>query len=93
MAALLYLRQTIFWLPHPIGFIMLVNPIMHTYWFSIFVGWLAKSLVTRYGNRDTYDRIRPFFIGLIAGELLMVMLAAVVAMSLGIPVPVDLNRQ
>jgi hypothetical protein len=93
MGLLLYLRRSIFWLPHPIGLIMLVNPLMRAQWFSLLVGWACKALVTRYGNRDAYERIRPFFIGLIVGELLMVMAGAAVAMSLGIQVPVHINRQ
>lgn len=71
MGGLLYFRRRIFWLPHPIGMIMLVNPIMGSYWGSILIGWLAKSLVTKYGNKGTYLRARCFFIGLIVGELLM----------------------
>jgi hypothetical protein len=92
MIALLYFRQTMFWLPHPIGLIMLVNPIMSTYWFPIFLGWIAKHLVTKYGNRDTYARSRALFIGLIAGELLIVMLALYFSYSLNVRIPIDLNR-
>ena len=93
MAALLFCRQYIFWLPHPIGMIMLVNPIMITYWFSIFIGWLAKSLVTKYGNKDTYSHMRNVFIGLIVGELLIIFLALLVTnfSESGIR-PIDLNR-
>lgn len=71
MGGLLYFRQRVFWLPHPIGMIMLVNPLMHSYWFSIFLGWLLKTLFTKYGNKDTYARGRYFFVGLIVGELIM----------------------
>ena len=92
MALLLFLRQSLFWLPHPIGMIMLVNPIMGAYWFSILLGWLCKSLVTSYGNKDAYARVRPLFIGLVAGELLMVVVGMVVAYLLEVPVPVSLNR-
>jgi len=79
MGALLYFRQNNFWLPHPIGLIMLINPLMASYWFSIFLGWLAKSLVTKYANKETYAKVRGLFIGLIVGEFLIVMLALIVA--------------
>lgn len=92
MAALLYLRQTLFWMPHPIGLVMLVNPIMRYYWFSIFIGWAAKAVVTRYGGKNTYIRVRGLFIGLIAGELLMVALAGLLSILLDMPVRMDLNR-
>ena len=71
MVALLYFRQRVFWIPHPIGFIMLVNPLMSEYWFSILLGWLFKTMVSKYGNKDTYARFRYLFIGLIVGELVM----------------------
>ena len=92
MAALLYGRRFIFWLPHPIGMIMLVNPIMSTFWFSIFLGWLAKTLVTRYGNKDTYGKLRCMFIGLIFGELVIVVAAMIVSAYLQKPMSIDLNR-
>ena len=76
MGALLYFRQVVFWLPHPIGMIMLVNPIMGTYWFSIFLGWFFKTGVSKYGNKETYDKARMLFVGLIVGELLMCLFGA-----------------
>jgi len=92
MAALLYFRQFLFWLPHPIGMIMLVNPIMTAYWFSIFLGWVAKSLVTKYGTKDTYARVRCLFLGLIVGELTIVALSMILTIWLGTRIPIDLNR-
>ena len=92
MAALLYFRQTLFWLPHPIGMIMLVNPIMGAYWFSILLGWLAKSLVTKYGSKNAYVKARSLFIGLIIGELLMVVIAMVLSHILETKIPIGLNR-
>ncbi len=92
MAALLFLRQTFFWLPHPIGLILLVSPIMKYYWFSIFLGWIAKTLVTRYGSKNAYLQARGLFIGLIAGELVMVVLAMALSLALDLPIHLDLNR-
>ena len=92
MGGLLYLRQFVFWLPHPIGMIMLVNPIMQTYWFSIFLGWVFKSLVTKYGNKDTYKNMRCMFVGLIVGELIIIVLAMLVAIWTGKNIRIDLNR-
>ncbi|MFC1582832.1 DUF6785 family protein, partial [Planctomycetota bacterium] len=74
MALLIFGRRFWFWLPHPIGLIMLVNPLMGSYWFAIFLGWLAKSVVTKYGNKDTYRKFLFFFVGVIISELLWVAL-------------------
>ena len=92
MAVLLYFRQTSFWLPHPIGLIMLVNPLMAAYWFSILLGWLAKSLVTKYANKNTYAKVRGLFIGLIIGELLVVFIAMIISLTMQKRLGIDLNR-
>lgn len=76
MALLIYFRQRVFWLPHPIGLIMFVNPLMGIYWFSIFLGWVFKTAVTKYGNKATYANMRMLFIGLIVGELIMCLFGA-----------------
>ncbi len=80
MTALLVLRRRRSWLPHPIGLVMWVNRVMWALWFSIFLGWIFKTFVSRYGDRNTYLRFREFFIGLIVGELIMCLFG------------VDLNR-
>jgi hypothetical protein len=92
MSALLWLRQFFFWLPHPIGMIMLVNPLMKVYWFSIFLGWLAKTLVTKYGRKEAYEKARNLFVGLIAGELAIVALAMLVSYLMGTQIRIDFNR-
>lgn len=95
MGLLLFFRQFLFWLPHPIGMIMLVNPLMKTYWFSILIGWLAKSLVSKYGSRDLYRRTRQLFIGLIVGELILVILSMALPYFMDIPpsrIIIDLNK-
>jgi len=57
------------------------------------LGWIAKRLVTKYGNKDTYAKTRNFFIGLIVGELLIVVLAMITAVATGRGIGIDLNRQ
>jgi hypothetical protein len=92
MGLLLLGRQFFFWLPHPLGLAMLVNPLMHAYWTSIFLGWLAKRMVTRYGNQQTYGTVRCFFIGLIAGELVLVALSMFFSFLLERNLGITLNR-
>jgi hypothetical protein len=53
---------------------------------------VAKRLVTKYGNKFTYYRVRNLFIGLIVGELIIVALAALISYWLEIPCNIDLNR-
>ena len=81
MAALLYSRRRVFWLPHPIGLIMWTSPVMHALWFSILLGWGCKSLVSRYGGKDSYVKLRYLFIGLIVGEMVIFILAPQYSLS------------
>jgi hypothetical protein len=68
-AALGFLRLRYAWWPlHPIGYLMLGTfPGAHL-WLSIFIGWLAKTLIVRFGGAKMYVSAKPFFIGLIVGE-------------------------
>jgi len=53
---------------HPMGYAMGPSWPMIQLWFSIFIGWLAKSALVRYGGTRAYVRARPFFLGLVLGE-------------------------
>lgn len=55
---------------HPIGFLAASVHGVHTTWFSILLGWLAKSLLQRYGGMALYRAGLPFFLGLIVGDAL-----------------------
>ena len=56
------------WPLHPIGFIIANGWLTNTLWFSVFIGWAAKSLVMRYGGMKRYLEMKPLFLGLILGE-------------------------
>ena len=76
------LRRTLFWLPHPIGYVMLVNTGLHALWFSFFVGWICKKMVVRFGGRATFDRVRRFFIGVVVGQLATVCIFQIIGLIL-----------
>jgi hypothetical protein len=46
---------------------------MNQMWFSIFLGWLAKTLITRFGGNESYQKLIPFFLGLILGDVAMML--------------------
>ena len=56
------------WPFHPIGFLVVYSFPMARMWFSIFIGWLLKTLIVRYGGATMFRNARPLFIGLIIGE-------------------------
>jgi hypothetical protein len=69
MAALATLRLAVNWWPlHPVGYLLVYTYPMQNIWFSLFLGWLAKVLVVKYGGSRLLQAGRPFFIGLILGE-------------------------
>ena len=56
------------WPLHPVGFILSYGWGLNWVWFSIFLGWLVKVLIVRFGGGSLLRSSRPFFIGMILGE-------------------------
>lgn len=56
------------WAWHPVGYATATSWSMERLWFPLFVGWLAKTLITRYGGAKLYRGALPFFVGLVLGE-------------------------
>ena len=70
MGLLTLARHRLFWWPvHPLGFATGTFNIMGYVWFSIFVAWLLKSIILKYGGASLYRKTRPFFLGLIMGQI------------------------
>jgi len=69
MMLLMVARQRFLWWPlHPLGFSIGAIWLMDQVWFSIFLAWLIKSVVLKYGGPRLYRRTRPFFLGMILGQ-------------------------
>ena len=70
MGFLMFMNHRFLWWPlHPLGFpVGNTLPLIHT-WFSIFLAWLLKGVILRYGEPKLYRMLRPFFLGLIVGRL------------------------
>jgi len=89
----LLLRRSIFWFPHPIGYIMMINPLMKSLWFSFFIGWLLKKLTIKYGGKMTYEKFRDAMIGLILGEIMAIVIWNLLAIAFEFNIPsINLNR-
>jgi len=68
---LAFLQYRFHWWPlHPVG--ITVAPLWMTRLivFSVFLAWICKSSIMRYGGISAYRNARPFFMGLIAGYFL-----------------------
>jgi hypothetical protein len=80
MWGLLFMHRTFLWWPlHPIGYLMGASWPMINFWFPIFVGWVLKSIVLRYGGAKLYRRLIPGALGLVLAEFV----------SAGMWVPID----
>ncbi len=67
-------RSRLLWFPfHPLGFLLSLTWAMEQVWFSIYLGWMCKVLVTRFGGVDTYRKTRPAFLGLALGDITMIL--------------------
>lgn len=73
MVTMLMVGRALFvsWPFHPIGLLLMNAGPMHAFWFSIFIGWVIKQTLMRYGGAALFRRAKPFFIGLIVGEMLI----------------------
>jgi hypothetical protein len=78
----------------PVGYIATYGAFLGNAWFSVFLGWLAKVVVVRFGGGRVFEQAKPLFIGLIIGETLAAALwlivNAIVVMSGGLAAPVKI---
>ncbi|MCS7191988.1 MAG: hypothetical protein NZ937_03265 [Armatimonadetes bacterium] len=71
MAGLIFLhRQFLWWNLSPLGFVMSSTATMRSQWFPLFAGWFIRTVVLRLKGLRGYQSLRPFFVGLVWGELI-----------------------
>lgn len=59
------------WRLHPIGYILANTIVVWYMWASVFLGSVLSWLIVRYGGSRGYVSVRPFFLGLVFGDFLM----------------------
>ena len=73
MAVLTTIRYWVPWWPlHPIGLAMQGNYGVSKTVFSVFVAWAIKAVVMKMGGVQLYEKGKPFFIGLLAAQLVFI---------------------
>jgi len=66
------MRMQFAWWPfHPVGYAVSGSWSMEQLWFPIFLSWLIKWTILRYGGSKAYKKAIPFFIGLVLGEFVV----------------------
>jgi len=69
MFFLMFMRQRFLWWPlHPLGLPISGVMLTQQVWFSVFLAWLLKSMILRYGGPKIYRESKVFFLGLILGQ-------------------------
>jgi hypothetical protein len=67
-AVLSLLTMRLAWWPlHPIGFAISSTYLTRFGALSIFIAWLAKTIILRMGGVGAYRTSKPFFLGLLTG--------------------------
>jgi len=56
---------------HPLGFAFSTIMLTNALWFSVFLSWLIKSIILKYGGIKIYEKFKGFFIGLIIGQFVI----------------------
>ena len=62
------------WPLHPIGLLMADTFYSQAAWVSVLIGWVLKVSILKYGGARLYRSARPFFIGLIVGDVIAVVI-------------------
>ena len=74
------------WWPfHPLAFAVSSSWEINLVWFPLFIAWLLKTIILRYGGRKGYGRSMPFFFGLMLGQFVLGSLLNIVGILLEIP--------
>jgi hypothetical protein len=86
--ALAALRTRFVWWPlHPVGYLVSGSFGLFRLWLPIFLTWLIKSLLLRYGGLGAYRKAQPLFMGLIAGEFAAAFLRTVLDLIFDLHLP------
>lgn len=70
MSVLIFLHSRFLWWPiHFIGFPIAESQPLQYWWFAIFLAWLVKGVILKFGGHNVYNKSVPFFLGLILGDI------------------------
>ena len=68
MLLLTFMRNRLLWWPiHPMGLAVGATWPMQCVWFSVFIAWVIKAVILKYGGIGIFRKLRPLFLGLILG--------------------------
>jgi hypothetical protein len=77
-------RRFLWWPFHPAGYALAVSFAMDYFWFAVFVAWLIKSVILKYGGMKMYRQAMPFFLGGILGDYVIGSIWAIIGPVAGV---------
>ncbi|MBC8233402.1 hypothetical protein H8E77_27960 [bacterium] len=81
---LAFMRTRFLWWPfHPAGYAVSNSWGMATVWFPLFLAWIVKGVILRFGGLKVHQQVRPFFMGLMLGEFVVGSFLSVMGTALG----------
>lgn len=73
MGVLMFCHSKFLWWPiHYIGFPIADSIPLRRWWFAIFIAWLIKGLILKFGGHNVYKKSVPFFLGLIMSNIVWI---------------------
>ena len=83
-AFLMVAQKRWYWWPfHPLGFPLAIGWLTSEIWFAALLAWLCKLTILHFGGPKIYRILKPFFLGLILGEVSVAAFWAVIDTLLG----------
>ena len=83
----MFMRRRFLWWPfHPVGYVLSGTWSVDNIWMPLFISWLVKLLLTKYGGIRMYRRAVPFFAGLILGQFIVGGIWSILGTAFGIPI-------
>jgi len=81
-----FMRVRFTWWPfHPLAYAVTSAWEMNLVWMPLFLAWLCKSVILRYGGRLGFQRSIPFFIGLMLGQFVVGSLLNIYGIIMQVP--------
>lgn len=82
---MLFRMRFVWWPFHPAGFAISTSWGMHVTWGCLFMSWVIKVIILKYGGPVRYRKVAPFFLGLILGEFTVGSVWTIIGIIGGIP--------
>jgi hypothetical protein len=61
-------RFFVWWPFHPLGYLLGGEWMLRYLWFSIFIAWLIKFIILRFGGLSAHRKAVPIFVGITIGD-------------------------